>query len=344
MIVVSTGCPAGIGPEVSVLAAARLPGLRKVLVGDLGTLRSAAESVGVAPGRLVPLGDAPARSRTAIAVLPAGPVLSSKDARPGEPSKRAGAAQLAYVDAAYAFAKERGAAVVSGPVSKAAIARSGAPGAHRFRGHTEWLRDLDGAPHAIMCFASKDLVTSLVTTHLPLARVPRALTAKGVRDATVELAELLFRLGVAKPVLAVSSLNPHAGESELLGDEESRAIVPGMKLAAARLKKTAMLVGPVGAETAYRLAHAGRYDGVVAMYHDQATIPMKLVAFGDAVNVTMGLSVVRTSVDHGTAYDVAWTGRADPSGMISAMKLGERLVTGPLPDAAHPRGRLSRRR
>ena len=149
-----------------------------------------------------------------------------------------------------------------------------------------------------------------------------------MRDATVELAELLRLLGKRRPHIAVASLNPHAGESEMFGVEESRAIVPGMKEARAALGRSASLSGPVGAETAYRKMRAGEFDGVVAMYHDQATIPMKLVAFGDAVNVTMGLSVPRTSVDHGTAYDIAWTGKADPAGMIAAMKLGEQLAKG----------------
>jgi 4-hydroxythreonine-4-phosphate dehydrogenase len=110
-----------------------------------------------------------------------------------------------------------------------------------------------------------------------------------------------------------------------LGDEERRAIVPGIRLARRKSGAKAEILGPIGAETAYRKAYAGDYEGVVAMYHDQATIPLKLVAFGDAVNVTMGLSIVRTSVDHGTAYDIAWTGRADADGMLAAMRLGARL-------------------
>jgi 4-hydroxythreonine-4-phosphate dehydrogenase len=111
-----------------------------------------------------------------------------------------------------------------------------------------------------------------------------------------------------------------------MGDEERRAIVPGIRSATKAVGKRAELVGPVGAETAYRKAYAGAYDGVVAMYHDQATIPMKLIAFGDAVNVTMGLSVVRTSVDHGTAYDIAWKGKADAAGMRAAMELAARMI------------------
>jgi 4-hydroxythreonine-4-phosphate dehydrogenase len=327
MIVVSTGCPAGVGPEVSVLAASQRRGSVAVLVGDIGTLRAAAECVGVSPSRLVSF-DAGARPRRGdIPVLSIGSPLTARDRRPGHPSKAAGAAQLAYIDAAYRVTSQlAGAALVSGPVSKAAIAHSGAKGAATFRGHTEWLRDRDGAKYAIMCFAGADLVTSLVTTHLPLSKVPRALTPNGVADATVELVRLLRALGKRRPLIAVASLNPHAGESELLGKEEATAIVPGIRRAAKIVGRTAKLIGPIGAETAYRLMKAGKYDGVVAMYHDQATIPMKLVAFGDAVNVSMGLSIVRTSVDHGTAYDIAWRGIADAGGMSGAMDLAERLV------------------
>jgi 4-hydroxythreonine-4-phosphate dehydrogenase len=139
------------------------------------------------------------------------------------------------------------------------------------------------------------------------------------------LAQLLKRAGVDCPVVAVASLNPHAGEGELLGTEERTAIVPGIAAARKQLGASAQLVGPVGAETAFRLAGKGAYHGVVAMYHDQATIPMKLVSFGGAVNVTMGLSLVRTSVDHGTAYDIAWQGKADAEAMCVALKLASRL-------------------
>lgn len=324
-IIVSTGCPAGVGPEVSVAAAARLPRVRAVLVGDPGTLLVAADKVRVSRSRLVEIRPEELPEPGRIGIVAVGPELVVGDRRPGKPSRRAGAAQLAYIDAAYELAKRTGAALVSGPVSKAAIAHSGARGASGFRGHTEWLRDRDGVRHAIMCFVAPRLVTSLVTTHLSLSKVPRAISANAVRDATAELARLLLLLGKRKPVVAVCSLNPHAGEGELFGTEETRAILPGIQRAAKQLGRSATVSGPIGAETAYRLAYAGKFDGVVAMYHDQATIPMKLVAFGEAVNVTMGLGIVRTSVDHGTAYDIAWTGRANPTGMEAAMRLAERL-------------------
>jgi 4-hydroxythreonine-4-phosphate dehydrogenase len=311
---------------VSVAAAAELEGGGCVLVGDPDVIRRAAELVGVSSKRFVPFaGERPAKGR--IAIHAAGPTLAARDVEPGRPSRAAGAAQLEYIEAAYGLARAQpGAVLVTGPVSKAAIARSGVARARKFLGHTEWLRDLDGARATVMCFAAERLVTSLVTTHLPLARVPGALTAEGVRVAIVELGRLLRALGHEKPRIAVSSLNPHAGESELLGDEERRAIVPGMRAARRALGRRAELIGPIGAETAYRKAYAGTFAGVVAMYHDQATIPMKLVAFGDAVNVTMGLDVVRTSVDHGTAYDIAWQGRADAGGMLAAMRLAAKLA------------------
>ncbi len=324
MLVVSTGCPCGIGPEVSVAAAARVK-QPVVLVGDLATLRLAAEVVGIAPARLIAWGTT--RSRGAIPVLEAAAPLRPGDRRPGRPNRQSGRAQLAYINAAYDFARAApGRALVTGPVSKAIIAASGSPGASGFLGHTEWLGERDGARTTVMCFVGRQLTTSLATTHVPVADLPRAITSEAVADASYWLGRLLGGLGRERPSLAVCSLNPHAGESELLGKEEREAIVPGMQRARRRLRGAARLSGPVGAETAYRKAYAGEYDGVVAMYHDQATIPMKLVAFGEAVNVTMGLSIVRTSVDHGTGYDIAGKGIASEQGMLSAMKLAARLV------------------
>lgn len=326
LLVVSVGCPCGIGPEVSLRAAAKVPGT--VLVGDWDMLCEAAELVKVSPKRLQPFAGEWNDPR-AIYVHTAGPKLTARDRKPGKPNAVSGEAQLAYINEAYRLAKAGPRrALVTGPVSKAAIANSGVAGAEHFLGHTEWLRDLDKAALSVMCFAAGPLVTSLVTTHLPIAKVPSELTPLGVSDAAFHLAELLLALGKKRPKIVICSLNPHAGESELLGREERTAIVPGIRAAQKRLGRRAELLGPIGAETAYRKAVAGAYDGVVAMYHDQATIPMKLVAFGEAVNVTMGLSIVRTSVDHGTAYDIAWTGVADAVGMRSALVLGRRLVAG----------------
>ena len=325
LVFVSAGCAAGIGPEVAVAAARRLHDTPIVLVGDIGTLLAAAALLHVGEQHLVPFDGKPPRPGS-IGVVQAGPALTSKDRTPGEPSRAAGASQLAAIETAFRLVKEHpGSALATGPVSKAAIAESGARNAAKFTGHTEWLQRLDHAKTSVMCFVSPKLSTSLVTTHVPLARVPALLTAERVADATAWLAQLLIELGRKRPRVAVASLNPHAGENEMFGKEEARAIVPGVALARKRARG-AQIEGPIGAETAYRYAYAGKYDAVVAMYHDQATIPMKLVAFGDAVNVTMGLSVPRTSVDHGTAYDIAWQGKADARGMIAAVELAGQLA------------------
>ncbi len=341
---VSIGCPAGVGPEVSVAAALRYaageghagPGRTRVrggrpsvvLVGDSATLRAAVDFLGVGEHLLVPFAtsaDGAPAPPGAVFVYDPGVRVTPRDRTKGAPTRRAGAAQLTFIEAAYGLTRALPrAALVTGPVSKEAIARSGVPGSETFLGHTEWLQALDGAKTSVMCFASQALVTSLVTTHLPLSAVPSALTRSGVKTACLALAELLAARGHVKPTVAVCSLNPHAGEGELLGAEERTAIAPG--IAAARRACDARFIGPIGAETAYRKAARGEYAGVVAMYHDQATIPMKLLAFGDAVNITMGLSIVRTSVDHGTGYDIAWRGTANPSGMLSALVCAEQLL------------------
>src|SRR3954463_11265224 len=169
LLVISVGCPCGIGPEVSLRAAAKVPG--SVLVGDLELLREAAGLVSVSQKRLVPF-EGVARDPRAIYVHSVGPKLSRRDRKPGKPTAASGAAQLAYINEAYRLAKAGPRrALVTGPVSKAAIAHSGVRGAAHFLGHTEWLRELDRAPLSVMCFAAGPLVTSLVTTHLPLSKV-----------------------------------------------------------------------------------------------------------------------------------------------------------------------------
>ena len=333
-IVVSVGCPCGVGPEVSVVAAARERRARVLLVGDEGAIRAAAKGRGIAASRVVRV-EEPAKAWS----LPRGHVpiwqptasLAARDRSPGSPTKRSGAVQLAWVDAACDLVSSGAAdALTTGPVSKDAIVRSGAPGSRGFYGHTEHLQRRLRAREVVMAFWSPALTTSLVTTHLPLARVARAITPAAVSRATYWLAWLLERLSGGDEVrVAVAGLNPHAGENGLLGREEQRRIAPGIAAARLRLRASrldATIDGPVPAETAFRLAVGGRWDGVVAMYHDQATIPMKVATFGEAVNVSLGLPIVRTSVDHGTAYDRAGTWEADESGMRAAIGLAARLV------------------
>jgi 4-hydroxythreonine-4-phosphate dehydrogenase len=334
-IVLSTGCPCGVGPEVSLVAAASERASRVLLVGDEGALRAAARGRGVDGARLVRVrrpdeGWSVPRGRVAI-WQPTAP-LAAKDRRPGKPTAPSGAAQLAWVDEACDIAaKGEADALVTGPVSKEAIVRSRARGSQAFLGHTEHLQRRLRSREVFMAFWSPSLVTSLVTTHLPLARVPAAITPAGVSGATYWLAWLLSRSKQGTPRVVVAALNPHAGEGGLLGREEKTRIAPGIERARKRLRSAgieAVVEGPVGAESAFRLMKGGRWDGVVAMYHDQATIPMKLTGFGDAVNVSLGLPIVRTSVDHGTGYDIAGRWVADARGMRAAIGLARLLSAG----------------
>jgi 4-hydroxythreonine-4-phosphate dehydrogenase len=336
-IAVSIGCPCGIGPEVSVVAAAEERAARVLLVGDAGVVRAAARGRGIAEGRIERVSDpdqAWRLGRNAIALWQPGRDLAARDRKPGAPTRASGAAQLAWIDAACDLvASERADALVTGPVSKEAIVRSKAPGAADFLGHTEHLQRRLHAREVVMAFWAPELATSLATTHVPLARVPREVTAARVARAAYWLAWLLARTGQAEPRIAVASLNPHAGEGGLLGREERTRVVPGIAKARLRLRAAgirAVLDGPVPAESAFRLATArGKarvWSGVVALYHDQATIPMKVAVFGEAVNVSLGLPIVRTSVDHGTAYDKAGTWTADARGMRAAIALAARLA------------------
>lgn len=318
------GCPSGVGPELLAEFITRYPDVPLWIVGDRAALLAGARAKGVSVETLKALPEFEGPEARSL-VVQVGEELGPKERKPGKPSELGGQRQLLYIERAFELAKAYGLPLSTLPVSKEAIARSGLRRARSFRGHTEWLEALDGAPYSVMCFAAEKLITGLVTTHLPLRKVPVVLEPELVRRAVVEVAELARALGKKKPHVAVCSLNPHAGEGELIGREEESAIVPGVEAARLELGTRARIVGPIGAETAIRKAAAGFYDAAVAMYHDQATIPMKLLDFGGSVNVTQGLSIVRTSVDHGTAYDIAGTGKAALRGFESAVALAEKL-------------------
>lgn len=335
-LAVSIGCPSGIGPEVSLAGALAFekedPDARILLVGDIGALRAAGMAIGVHPDRLVLVTD-PAEEwpRSPLPVFEPIAALNPADREPGHPTKKSGAAQLAWIDAATDLVAKSGAdALVTGPVSKDAIARSGAKGSKGFLGHTEHLAARLGAPEVTMAFHNGSLTTSLVTTHLPLSAVPNAIKPADVARAAFWTADLVARLSPLTPMrIAIAALNPHAGEHGLLGDEETKTLAPGITLARKRIAAARLpieLEGPIPAESAFRHAANGAYAAVVAMYHDQATIPMKLLGFGEAVNISLGLPIIRTSVDHGTAYDRAYQGTADPRGMLEALRLAARLA------------------
>ena len=211
-------------------------------------------------------------------------------------------------------------AIATAPVNKLAFARAGLP----WKGHTELLAALTGASRVAMMFWSDPLKVVLASVHVPLAEVPRAVTRE-VLDGIIDLAAReLPEFGIAAPRLALAGLNPHAGEDGLIGTEEQLVLAPAVEAAHAR---GIDIRGPFPGDTIFVRAVRGEFDAVVACYHDQGLIPVKLLAFGTSSNVTLGLPIIRTSVDHGTAFDIAGKGLADPSSMIEATLLAARLAT-----------------
>ena len=240
---------------------------------------------------------------------------------PGELSAEAGKAAYDTLCAAVKDAQSGVvAAVATAPVNKLAFARAGLP----WKGHTDLLAHLTGSPRVAMMFWSEPLKVVLATIHIPLASVAGALTRE-LLDEIIDLSSReLPRFGIAQPRLAVAGLNPHAGEDGLLGPEEKMVLRPAIESAR---KRGLDVQGPFPGDTVFGRAVRGEFDAVIACYHDQGLIPVKLLAFGRAVNVTLGLPIIRTSVDHGTAFDIAGQDRADPSSMIEATLLAARLAT-----------------
>lgn len=212
-------------------------------------------------------------------------------------------------------------ALATAPINKEAFRLAGLP----WHGHTDLLAHLTGARDVAMMFYSETLRVVLATIHIPLAEVPRALTRESLESTILLSAMELPRFGFAAPRLAVAGLNPHAGEHGLFGCEEEDVIEPAV---AACRRRGVDVTGPLPADTLFVRAHRGEFDAVIACYHDQGLIPVKLVAFGHAVNVTLGLPIIRTSVDHGTAFDIAGKGVADSESLVAAVLLAARLVTG----------------
>jgi 4-hydroxythreonine-4-phosphate dehydrogenase len=285
-VAITSGDPAGIGPEVAARAAA-----------DPRVL-DACEPVRYNP---------PAGATFAAGVLSAAAGRAAYDVI----VRAVGDAQRGVVQA-----------IATAPVNKEAFRLAGL----EWSGHTDLLAHLTGSSHVAMMFYSDALRVVLATVHIPLAEVPRALTQASL-DATIGLtARELPRFGFARPRIAVAGLNPHAGEHGLFGTEEETAIRPAIEACRARGIDVS---GPYPGDTVFVRARRGDFDAVIACYHDQGLIPVKLVAFGQAVNVTLGLPIIRTSVDHGTAFDIAGKGVADPESMIMAVLLAAKLAAGP---------------
>jgi len=211
-------------------------------------------------------------------------------------------------------------ALVTGPVNKETIHLGG----FSFTGHTQYLAELTDAPRAVMLLTDENMRVALVTTHLPLKQVPDAVTSELIVEVTTILnRDLKNRFSIAAPRIAVCGLNPHAGEGGLLGNEERQEIQPAIE----QLRQLGIEAsGPYPADTIFVPSHARQFDAIVAMYHDQGLPVIKHAAFGEAVNVTLGLPIIRTSVDHGTAYALAGTGNANPDSMRSAISMAQTLV------------------
>lgn len=284
---ITVGDPAGIGPEIACKAAAD----ERVLTACEPILygpHEAADVAGFERGRV-----SSSAGKAAYDAI----VSAVEDAQAGR------------IDA-----------LATAPINKEAFAAAGLP----WPGHTELLAHLTHAPRVAMMFYAKALRVVLATVHIPLAAVPSALTRDRL-ETTIELtASELPRFGFPSPRLAVAGLNPHAGEHGLMGTEERVVLGPAVD----RCRKRGLDVsGPYPADTIFLRAMRGEFDAVVACYHDQGLIPIKMAAFGRAVNVTLGLPIIRTSVDHGTAFDIAGRGIADPSSLIEAVQLAARLAS-----------------
>jgi 4-hydroxythreonine-4-phosphate dehydrogenase len=247
--------------------------------------------------------------------------LREEECLPGKPSREGGQACYRYIHRAVELIQAGVAdAMATAPISKKNLQQAG----HPYPGHTELLADLTATPDVRMMLWGRRLTVVLVTVHLPLSEVVGALTRRSIR-VTVELTHQSLRdwFGIARPRLAVAALNPHGGEDGIFGREEKRVIRPAI---ADCRRKGLDVTGPIPADSLFYHAVQGRYDAVVCMYHDQGLGPFKLLHFADGVNLTLGLPIVRTSVDHGTAYDIAGKGIADSTSMKEAILLASRLA------------------
>jgi 4-hydroxythreonine-4-phosphate dehydrogenase len=326
-LALTLGEPAGIGPDITLAAwlkrdALVLPPF--YLLADPEFLARRARHLKLdVPLRTVEPHQAAAAFASALPVVPLAERVS---AEPGHPDASSGPAAIASIRRAVAdvFAG-RAHAVVTNPVAKAVLYRTG----FAEPGHTEYLARLSQeatgrAAHPVMMLWSEELAVVPVTIHLPVREVPRHLTTELiVTTGRIVARDLTERFGIARPRLALAGLNPHAGEDGALGDEDGAVVAPAVEA----LRRDGIDArGPLPGDTMFHSAARATYDAALAMYHDQALIPIKTLAFDHAVNVTLGLPFVRTSPDHGTAFDIAGTGRADPTSLVAALKLAARLV------------------
>ena len=326
-LAVTLGEPAGIGPDITFAAWRRRAELRLApfyLLADPTFIGWRAERI--APDLQIAVVEPAAAAEAFVHALPVVDIGVTVSAQPGRPDQSSAPAALAAIHRAVAdVAAGNARAVVTNPVAKNVLYRSG----FSEPGHTEYLAKLamessGVAARPVMMLWSPELAVVPVTIHLPLRDVVRTLTADlVVETGRIAAADLKARFGIARPRLAVAGLNPHAGEEGTLGDEDLTIVRPAVE----RLKAEGIDArGPLPADSLFHQAARASYDVALAMYHDQALIPIKTLAFEHAVNVTLGLPFVRTSPDHGTAFDIAGTGTANPGSLIAAIQLAARLA------------------
>lgn len=324
-LVITMGCPAGIGPEIilkyfSTLQVARH--IPAVVAGDRNVLQYYAQKLKIdccfvpwTPGTKLP------SANNSIPLYETSQ-LADESFKPGTFSKETADAMVSAITAAVAGIQDQHfSAMCTCPISKEALQLSG----QHFPGHTEMLAALTGSDKQVMMMAGHSLKVTLATIHCPLAEVPSTLNVQ----ALLQLFQTTFKslqtdFNIAHPRIAVAALNPHAGESGMFGDEESRVILPAIRKAQ---EMDITLQGPFPPDTVFFQAARGEYDAVICMYHDQGLIPFKLLHFEDGVNVTLGLPIVRTSVDHGTAYDIAGLGIANPASLHAAIEMANSIST-----------------
>ena len=314
MLALTPGEPAGVGPECTVRLAHEHPELRLLAVADPQLLTAAADALGVdVPVKSWQPGDNPCAGQILCYPIPL-----AQTVKPGHPDPANAAYVVETIKSAVRLVRAgHAAALVTGPVHKGVINDGGIA----FSGHTELLADLAGMKKVVMMLAAGSLRVALVTTHLPLRDVSDAITIENVRSSLrITHRELRTRFGISDPVIQVLGLNPHAGEGGHLGHEDAQVI--GKVIEACRTEGINAL-GPVPADTAFTPTRLAACDAVLAMYHDQGLPVLKHAGFGKAVNITLGLPFIRTSVDHGTALDIAGKNRADASSMYTAVRAAQ---------------------
>ncbi len=316
-VAVSCGDPSGIGPEIIDAAWATLRDeLPFFMIGDPGHVPAGTRIVAI---------DSPADAASAMAGgLPVLPVAFPKPARPGQPDPGNASGVVDVIQRAVELVVEGAAsALCTAPVSKRELVSHAG---FAFTGQTEFLGQLAGGGQPVMMLASEELKVVPVTTHIPMSEVPRTLNAN-LLETTIRVTDraLSEDFGIPEPHrIAVAGLNPHAGENGILGDEDASIIAPVCD----RLRAEGMsIAGPLAADTMFHARARARYDAAIAMYHDQALIPIKTLAFDSGVNVTLGLPFVRTSPDHGTAFDKAGRREANPDSMIAALRLARKIAS-----------------